>query len=537
MEHDLDRARRLAFAADEFAAKDFLLSLMPRIEEVDRDDLMLEVYAQLGELYLVRTAYDGVTECAKRIEDCLQIYREIRAGQRPEDAAKVIFSPADVDHMICRYSRRALFLRTGMAAAHGDHETAATQLQALIEEPGMFDDLYAEHAYLITHARILCAVGLCDDDLHVQSLPLWERVFDAIEGPGDGSEFDDNLRVLAGTGYGRFCVETGRLNEAEPWLRRAGARAQARGWRLATARTQLERATAAWSAGDRARAQDLVHEAYPAIAEGNRAHDVSRSWLYFGLIAISVGELDDADERLSHAERHWREINNPLHIHRILLQRSWVDILRGDFAAATDRTAAARELLDSWPRHSWLQYARLDDHLGSILRAEAMANPSSAHEKFEQAADLKVPAALAVDSVRYAIGDADARMRWATHVSSRVLAGAFAVAWEWGNTALVSELIEYHSARGTFSIPQSPQTADWADTATAAVPVDDADEYALVASGPGTVGGAMLTKLGALPPLRMNPNTEPVLKYYRELAQLRYGRTVTSAEPEWSTWP
>ena len=166
-----------------------------------------------------------------------------------------------------------------------------------------------------------------------------------------------------------------------------------------------------------------------------------------------------------------------------------------------------------------------------------MANPSSAHEKFEQAADLKVPAALAVDSVRYAIGDADARMRWATHVSSRVLAGAFAVAWEWGNTALVSELIEYHSARGTFSIPQSPQTADWADTATAAVPVDDADEYALVASGPGTVGGAMLTKLGALPPLRMNPNTEPVLKYYRELAQLRYGRTVTSAEPEWSTWP
>lgn len=537
IEHDLDRARRLAFAADEFAAKDLLLSLMPRIEEVDRDDLILEVYAQLGELYLVRTAYDGVIECVKRIEDCLQIYREIREGGRPEDAAKVIFSPAEVDHMICRFNRRALFLHTGMAAAHGEHESAAAQLQALIEEPGMFDDLDGEHAYLITHARILCAVALCDDDLHVQSIPLWESVFDAIEGPGDGSEADDSLRVLAGTGYGRFCVETGRLTEAEPWLRRAGARAQARNWRLATARTQLERATAAWSAGDRARAQDLVHEAYPAIAEGNRAHDVSRSWLYFGLIAISVGELDDADERLSHAERHWREINKPLHIHRILLQRSWVDILRGDFAAATERVTAARELLDSWPRHSWLQYARLDDHLGSILRAEAMADPATANEKFEQAADLKVPAALAVDSVRYAIGDADARMRWATHVSSRVLAGAFAVAWEWGNTTLVSELIEYHSARGTFSVPVSPQTADWADTATAAVPVDDADEYALVASGPGTVGGAMLTKLGALPPLRMHPNAEPVLKYYRDLAQLRYGRDVTSAEPEWSTWP
>ena len=34
---------------------------MPTIKQSDRDDLMLEVYAQLGEIYLVRTAYDGVT--------------------------------------------------------------------------------------------------------------------------------------------------------------------------------------------------------------------------------------------------------------------------------------------------------------------------------------------------------------------------------------------------------------------------------------------------------------------------------------------
>lgn len=537
IEQELERARHLAFAADEDTAKDVLLALMPRIEEVDRDDLLLEGYAQLGELYLVRTAYDGVTECLKRIEDCLQIYRDIQAGRRPDLVPQVTLTATEVNHMVCRYGRRSLFLRAGLAAAHGEHETAAAHLRALIEEPGMFDDLTGEHAYLITHARILSAVALCDDDLHVQSLPLWEQVFAAIEGPGDGSEFDDNLRVLAGTGYGRFCVETGRLTEAEPWLRRAGARAQARNWRLATARTQLERATAAWSAGDRARAQDLVHEAYPAIADGNRAHDVSRSWLYFGLISISVGALDDADERLSHAERHWREINKPLHIHRILLQRSWVDILRGDFAAATDRVTSARELLDAWPRHSWLQYARLDDHLGSILRADALANPDGAEEKFARAADLKVPAALAVDSVRHALNDADARMRWATHVSSRLLAGAFAVAWEWGNTALVSELIEYHCARGTFSVPQSPHGADWADTATAAVPVDDAEEYALVASGPATTTGAILTTLGALPPLRMDPQAEHVLVHYRDLAHLRYGRRVTSSEPEWSTWP
>ncbi len=269
----------------------------------------------------------------------------------------------------------------------------------------------------------------------------------------------------------------------------------------------MERATASWAGGDRAESQRLVHEAYPAIAEGYRAHDVSRCWLYFGLISLSIEALDDADERFGHAERHWREVEKPLHIHRILLQRSWVDIFRGDFAAAAERVAEARGLLDSWPRRSWLQYARLDDHLGSIRRAEALADPANAASKLQQAAELKVPAALAVDSIRHSMTDADARMRWATHVSARILAGAFAVAWEWGNTELVSELVEYHSARGSFSAEPQAQTADWTETATAAVPVDTVDEYALVAAGLPLSGGAALTRLGPLPPLQMDPTT------------------------------
>ena len=455
----------------------------------------------------------------------------------PQAAAQVTLTDTEIDRMICRYSRRAQFLQTGLAAARGDHEAAAAELRALTEDSAIIDELADEHAYLVTSAQILCAVALCDDDLHVQSLPLWQSIFQALERPGDGSEADDSLRVLAGTGYGRFCVETGRLIEAEPWLRRAGARAQARGWALATARTQLERASAAWAAGDRALAQELVHEAYPAIAEHARAHDVSRCWLYFGLISLSVGAVDDADARFEHAERHWRELGRPLHIHRILLQRSWVDILRGEFDAARQRATAARELLDDWPRHSWLQYARLDDHVGSILRAEALARPERADELFAQAADLKVPAALAVDSVRYTIGDADARARWATCVSARMLAGAFAVAAESGDTELLSELIEYHCARGTVTIPAASADLDWADTATAAVPMDDTDEYALVASGPARIADSSLTTLGVLPPLRMDPGGDPILVRYRELAHRRYGRHVTAVADAWSTWP
>ncbi len=133
VERDLERARHLAFAADEEAAKDLLLSLMPAIEQADRDDLMLEVYAQLGEIYLVRTAYDGVdgmSEPHARLPG--RLLADPR-GTRP-DGRSGDDVDAEIDHMICRYTRRAQFLQTGLAAAHGEHEAAEASLRALTED-------------------------------------------------------------------------------------------------------------------------------------------------------------------------------------------------------------------------------------------------------------------------------------------------------------------------------------------------------------------------------------------------------------------
>jgi tetratricopeptide (TPR) repeat protein len=554
---ELDRARRLAFAADEVAARDLLLSLLQPIEREDRDDLALEVFAQLGEIYLARGSNDGVRESIRRIRECLASYGEMT-------------------RMICRYSRRAQFLQTGLAAALGDHEGAARELAVLSDKDADedFADLVDEHTYLVAYAQLLCATALCDDDLHVQSLPVWEQVLSVLEDPdhlGSDSVFGDYFRVAAATGYGRFCVETGRLPEAEPWLRRAGARAQARGWELATARTQLERAAACWSVGDHVTTEQLVSEAQPVIARYARAHDAARCWLYLGLVRLASGALEAADECWGHAERHWRELGKPLHLHRILLQRSWIAIFWGRFADAVELIAQARELLDSSPRSSWLQYAQLDNHLGTVWRADALTDlgfdssgdPDEtlqetearqaeglgilrgevgtpeywrAMTKLERAAELKVPAALAVDSVRYSIADADARSRWATNVSAPILASAFAVAWEWENTELVSELVEYHSARGTFnSEPDRPKVGEWASTATSAVLIDTGE--ALAAAGPPPRGGLSLTRLGPLPPLQMQPDAPPIMSHYRALALQRYGRDVTAGEPAWSTWP
>lgn len=572
------------FAAEETAARDLLLSLMPRIEKEDRDDRLLEVFAQLGEIYLARGAYDGVLECIRRIHEPLPIYQEILAGTRPDAAAQVHISDTAIAHMILRYSRRAQFLQTGLAAAQGDHERAATALAALADTDDVFPDLAVEHAHLITQARMLCATALCDDDLHVQSLPLWGQVLDVLNQPlnqtlnqSSADEYASHIWVLAATAYGKFCAETGRLSEAEPWLRRAGARAKFNGWELASARTALERAAAAWSVGDHVATERLVSESYLVIARHARAHDVARCWLYLGLVRLASGALEQADEYWEHAERHWRELGKPLHLHRILLQRSWISIFWGRFDQAVEQIAQARELLDASPRSSWLQYAQLDSHLGTVWRADALqdlgfdgsGDPDEslretearqaeslgilrgevgtplywrAMTKLKRAAELKVPAALAVDSVRYTIADADARARWAACVSAPILANAFAVAWEWENSQLVSELVEYHSARGTFSREPPPQSiGEWASTAAAPAFIDIGEDLVVPAASaaPGTPASpsTSLTRLGPLPPLQMQPGAPPIMEHYRALAWQRYGRHVTATEPAWSTWP
>jgi hypothetical protein len=140
--------------------------------------------------------------------------------------------------------------------------------------------------------------------------------------------------------------------------------------------------------------------------------------------------------------------------------------------------------------------------------------------------------------VRYAITDAEARAQWADCVSAPLLAGAFSVGWEWENSDLIGELIEYHSARGTFSAERrSAEVIEWSRVATAPAPISDLDELAQVAAGPPVRSADSVTRLGPLPPLRMDPTTGAVLARYRQLALEKYGQRVTADETAWTTWP
>ena len=88
----------------------------------------------------------------------------------------------------------------------------------------------------------------------------------------------------------------------------------------------------------------------------------------------------------------------PLHIHRILLQRSWIAIFCGRFRrGGRDDRAGTRTAWTPRRGSSWLQYARLDDHLGNILARRGAgrsrfdggaATTGAAEARYQRAAGL-----------------------------------------------------------------------------------------------------------------------------------------------------
>ena len=171
------------------------------------------------------------------------------------------------------------------------------------------------------------------------------RCIDAIEGSADGSEFDDFLLVTRRHGYGRFCVETGRLSEAEPWLRRAGARAQSAGMGTSNGQNTIG-AGGGVLVGRRPRRRAEQPGLGSLPGRSQRATPGRTTCRGAGCISASP----------AWRSRRWTpptsaagtpsgiggKLGKPLHIHRILLQRSWIEIFRGDFAARqADRRRAA----------------------------------------------------------------------------------------------------------------------------------------------------------------------------------------------------
>ena len=245
---------------------------------------MLEVLAQLGEIYLVRGANDGVRECIRRIRDCLAIYPGILAGTMPDAAAQVHdFATPRSRHMIRRYSRRAQFLQTGSGRGAGRSRGRR----------GRTDGALTERRRRLSRSRRRTRLPA-----HLRPDPVRDRAVrrrpacavSAVVGAGARAT---STASPATASPPTICWVFGG-HRLRPVLRRdrpagrgrtlaAPRRSPRPGARLGTGYAPEHN----WSGRrrlvgrrPRRRPSSWCREAYPVIARYARAHDVSRCWLY-----------------------------------------------------------------------------------------------------------------------------------------------------------------------------------------------------------------------------------------------------------------
>jgi len=118
---------------------------------------------------------------------------------------------------VVRYTRRARFSGNRLAAAQGDHERAAAAL-ATLQTWGVDGKADGEHANCSptpkSFAAPRSATMTCTGD-RFRCGSRYQRLAGSAQPDGAG-QLADYVRIAGATAYGRFCVETGRLPEANP---------------------------------------------------------------------------------------------------------------------------------------------------------------------------------------------------------------------------------------------------------------------------------------------------------------------------------
>ena len=256
---DLERARRLTFAADEIAAKES--AAVARCRRSRRPTGTICCWRSTRSS--ARSIWSAPRTTASRSASAASATAWPSIGRSgpapsPKLAAQVTMSDADIDHMICRYSRRAQFLRTGLAAAR----TVTTKLRrpALLvltdDTDAAYPDLAAEHGFLVTYARILCATALCDDDLHVRSVPLWEKVIDAIDGIGRRQRVRRLPARARRHGVRPVLRRDGPAGRSRTVAAASGSPCRSAGMEIGNGENAIGAGDGGWAGGDRAQSPD-----------------------------------------------------------------------------------------------------------------------------------------------------------------------------------------------------------------------------------------------------------------------------------------
>lgn len=399
----------------------------------------------------------------------------------------------------------------------GDYDGATAALEqarALLADNAEFGEL-----------RVACLLSLAAVAFHRQQ---WVYAIDiATEALDAAVRFAPQLAGHPLMSLAASYFETGRRDLAVDFARQALAAFEAAGDRNGIAETQQNLALMLLRTDrlDEAEAPLRASQDYFEQAGfGNRA-GVGLKGLAF--LAEGRDELDRAEDLYSRSLAWFDAAGAVLEAAQVRLRLATVAFKCGNFGAGEDLLAAAYRAYDE--RGLGAHCAQIDYWYATLLEAVVDAAEEIAPAMLTQIADIAVPAALAIDAVRYTLPSGRQREQWNRQIADPAMRLAFRFAYLSGNGELLIDLIDTQCAGTTLRVRRADEAKAPVlplDLLDAAVP-DSASESAALQLGSALAGVAAGAGLPVAPPPRLlRPDGTLALADYLAAAEQRYGHAV-----------
>lgn len=264
-----------------------------------------------------------------------------------------------------------------------------------------------------------------------------------------------------------------------------------------------------------------IRRAIDPVALADRAAECD---LLTGDLLVRLGRLTEARTALESALALSRRIDDRRGVADAERRLAVVDGLEGHRDTADRRFGRAFAL--------YMDLALVADAARSeIDRADMWARAATRREGIaaqrlrHRAADIAIPAALALDAGRYELQGTTDRLAWSANVAQEARITAFRLAFEVGDERLLADLVLDARSVGTYSV---------ADPGGAPLPVDEEQEsfedgmaLALAASTAWRIVGDHGIRLGAAPAV-IAPRGDFALRAALASAKARFGVGVRS---------
>lgn len=397
-------------------------------------------------------------------------------------------------------------------------ESALTQARALVAGDDSLGTL-----------RVACLLSLTAVAFHRSQ---WSRVIElATESLDVAVRFAPALSGHPLMNLAGAYFETGRRDLGVDFARQALAAFEAAGDANAVAETQQNLAVLLLRMDRLDEAEGPLSAAQAYFERGGLAYRAGVGLKTSGFLAERRGESAEAEHRYRRALDYFASSGAVLDLAAVRARLATLAYARADLAEGRDLLDAAYR---TYAEHGLgLHCAQLDYWHTALLESvvDSMAEPPP--ELLAEGRALAVPAAIAIDAVRYTFANGSHREQWNREIADPAMRLAFRFAHLCGDGELVTDLIETRCAGTTLDLSRTEQ-ADRPDLPLTPLepPAEPTDS-----AGPAFALGAALAHVAAAaglpvgpPPRVVLPDGHIALADYIAVAEQKYGRSVRAGQ-------